>query len=148
MTLRKEEKAQEYLQWMLTPPAQRVPKTKRAWAEENDVAFKTLYNWEKADWFLKEVKAARGPLFSAWYGDIMGRMKEVVDTGADKDAVMAARLLMSLLELPEEKSKVIADGGDEFVKALEAMGLEIVKKVDVGTDTSETSAANSERSES
>lgn len=142
-TMRKEEEAQAYLQWLLTPPAQRSPKTKREFAESIGVGFKTLYNWEKTDWFIKEMRAAKGPLFAAWYGDIMGRMKEVVDTGADKDAVMAARLLMSLLELPEDQVKTQTSNTDDFVKALEAMGLEIVAKADVNSDDSETSAANS-----
>lgn len=144
----KEAKAQEYLEWLLTPPAQRSPKTKKEWAEQQGVTARTLTNWQKMDWFVKEIKAAKGPLLAAWYGDIMGRMKEIVDTGADKDAVMAARLLMSLLELPEETGKAPVQNGDEFIKALEAMGLEIVSKADVRTDTSETSSATSEQVQS
>jgi hypothetical protein len=145
----KEEKAREYLEWLLTPPAERSPKSKAEFAAQIGVVPKTLYNWEKMEWFLREVRTAKGPLLAAWYGDVVGRIKSVVDNGSDKDAIAAARLLMSLLELPEERSgKAAGSGIEEAAAAFKALGFELVKKDDDGTVGDEGGSASSEPSES
>jgi len=144
------EKARDYLDWLLTPRAQRVPKTKREFAESIGVSFKTLYNWEKTDWFLKEVKSAKGPLLAAWYGDIMGRLKSIVDEGSDKDSVMAARLLLTQLELPEEKGvSAIPQSVEDMLEAMKALGMKVVEETgSVRTESDETSSAVGEQVES
>jgi hypothetical protein len=45
-----------YLVWLLTPEDQRDPKTKKAWAEQNNVHQNTLGAWEKKKNFVERWK--------------------------------------------------------------------------------------------
>lgn len=121
-----DDKKELYLEWLLTPPAERSPRTKREFAEYIGVAHKTLYNWERSDWFINQIRKVKGTLSVRWYGDIVNRMKDVVDSGNDRDAINAAKLLLQHLEVPDVKTD---DGVDEekLAKALEEMGFTIVK---------------------
>lgn len=124
-----EDKATEYLNWLLTPPGERDPKTKGAFAESIGVAVKSLYNWEHSEWFQSQIRQARGPLYASWYGDIVGRMKEIVDTGIAKDAIAAARVLLPHLDVAEDDRQGEIDE-EALMKALAAMGIRIVEKDD------------------
>lgn len=45
-----------YLAWLLTPEDSRKPATKKAWAEEHEVHFNTVLNWEKKKQFIERWK--------------------------------------------------------------------------------------------
>jgi hypothetical protein len=47
---------ESYLAWLLTPEDSRVPATKKAWAEEHEVHFNTVLNWEKKKQFIERWK--------------------------------------------------------------------------------------------
>lgn len=122
-----EEKATEYLNWLLTPPGERAPKTKLAFAESIGVAAKSLYNWEHSEWFQSQIRQARGPLYASWYGDIVGRMKEIVDTGIAKDAIAAARVLLPHLDVAEDDRQADIDE-EALMAALAALGIKVVDR--------------------
>lgn len=45
---------EQYLEWLCTAPSERVPDSKRKYAEVNKVAVQTLRRWEKLEHFRKE----------------------------------------------------------------------------------------------
>lgn len=45
---------EQYLEWLVTPPAARVPKTQAEFARQMGVDTTTLRRWEKKDWFKSE----------------------------------------------------------------------------------------------
>ena len=45
--VRQDAKKMRYIEWLTTPPQERVPATERELARELDVIPKTLYNWKK-----------------------------------------------------------------------------------------------------
>ena len=42
------------MEWLLTPPSERVVRSKSKWGEENGVARRTLYDWERKPSFRAE----------------------------------------------------------------------------------------------
>lgn len=119
------DKAQKYLDWLLTPRGHRQPTSKQAFADGMGVSNKTLYNWERSDWFQSEMRAAKATFGVRWYGDILNRLKDVLDSGSDKDSLTAARILLQYLELPERQ---VDEKLDEktVLKALQAAGFQIL----------------------
>src|SRR3970040_162075 len=96
-----------YFNWMLTPPVERVPATKTELAAGMGISTQTLYNYEKDPDFRRRISSAKEQLSAAWYGDIMGRLKTVVDTGAESNAINAAKVLLQHLGIPQEPSQRI-----------------------------------------
>lgn len=119
----------EYLEWLLTPPSERDPKTKPELAEQLDVSLRTLYNWENSEFFqekLVEVKTRWGARF---YGDILGRLMEVVADGTDRDATAAARVLLGHLVVESSEAKkeqFSSEAAEKIKKYLEDEGFTVV----------------------
>jgi len=44
---------EDYLAWLLTPEAQRVPLLKKEWAAQHDIHYNTVTNWEKKKAFIE-----------------------------------------------------------------------------------------------
>ena len=106
----------EYLNWLMTPPGQREPATKKLMAEHLDVAPRTLYNWEGSDEFQREMRTLKGKWGVRWYGDILGRLMNVVQDGQDGNAIRAAQVLLQHLEIAPEKADEVVTS--EAVKAI------------------------------
>lgn len=121
----KQDIAEQYVSWLLTPPGYREPATKKEFAAAHGVNVRSLYNWEKSEWFRNKIKTEKGDLSVTWLGDILGRLKEIVDSGPPKDAVAASRVLLGYLEVPETERT----GPDEDTvrKILEAAGIKIAE---------------------
>lgn len=113
----KQDIAEQYVAWLLTPPAYRDPKTKKEFAQQMGVNVRSLYNWEKGEWFKNRIRSEKGDLSVTWLGDILGRLKEIVDSGPPKDAVAASRVLLSYLEVPEASEGVDEDSVRKILKA-------------------------------
>ncbi len=113
----------EYVAWMLTPPAYREPRDKIAFAAKFGVHRRTLYNWERSSWFAQRIRAEKGHMSASWLGDILGRLKMIVDSGPEKDAVAAARVLLGYLDVPEESGSRIDD--EALKEALRAAGIKV-----------------------
>ncbi len=101
-----------YFNWMMTPPIDRIPSTKREMAETMGVNVATLYRYEKDTLFQEKVAGAKRELGAAWYGDIMGRLKEVVDRGKPQESIAAARVLLKHLEVPSDANVGITGATD------------------------------------
>ena len=114
----------EYLNWLMTPPGQREPPTKKEMAQHLDVAPRTLYNWEGSDEFQRELRTLKGKWGVRWYGDILGRLMAVVQDGQDGNAIRAAQVLLQHLEIAPEKADevVTSDAVAAIAEALKDKG--------------------------
>lgn len=126
------ETKQEYLNWLLTPPTERSPRSKDAMAEQLGVTARTLYNWENSEEFQAELKSVKAKWGTRWYGDILGRLKGIIDEGTDRDAISAARVLLGHLHVEvEDKSH---DPTEDQVAAirelLEGQGYKVIHRSD------------------
>lgn len=106
----------EYLNWLLTPPTERIPRSKVDMAEELGVALKTLYNWENSEFFQTELQKIKAKWGTRWYGDVLGRLKDVIDQGTDRDAIAAARVLLGHMHVESEEKAIDVD--DELVNII------------------------------
>ena len=119
----------EYLNWLMTPPGQREPPTKKLMAEHLDVAPRTLYNWEGSDEFIRELRTLKGKWGVRWYGDILGRLMAVVQDGQDGNAIRAAQVLLQHLEVAPEKADetVTSEAVKAIEEALKEKGYKVVE---------------------
>ncbi len=119
----------EYLNWLMTPPAQREPATKKLMAEQLDVAPRTLYNWEGSDEFQRELRTLKGKWGVRWYGDILGRLMDIVQNGQDGNAIRASQALLQHLEIAPEKADetVTSEAVKAIEEALKAKGYKVVE---------------------
>lgn len=120
----------EYLEWLMTPPSERSPSTKLDMAEQLGVTQRTLYNWENTEEFQSQLRTLKAKWGTRWYGDILGRMKSIIDDGSDKDAISAARVLLGHLHVDvDEKGGEVSDDEVAAIReALEAGGYNVVKR--------------------
>lgn len=100
----KQDRMEAYFNWMMVPPAEREPQTKLEFASIIGISPQTLYSYEKDPDFRRKVSNAKEELSTRWYGDIMGRLKTIVDTGAEGNAINAAKLLLQHLSVPQDES--------------------------------------------
>jgi len=116
----------EYLEWLMTPPGDRQPPTKEAEAEHLGVSYRTLYNWEKEPHFQEKLRSLKLEWGSRWYPDILARLMDVVLNGPPAQSVGAAKVLLSHIEIKDEKA------GDlpEMEKELLAKMTAILKELD------------------
>ena len=84
----------QYLNWLMTPPAQREPATKDLMAKELDVARSTLYVWEDTPEFQEQLRQLKSKWGIKFHGEILGRLMEIVATGTDTAAIQAAKVLL------------------------------------------------------
>ena len=45
---------EKYLNWLLTPPHERIPSSQLKYCEQNDIDPTTVRRWQKKPWFIKE----------------------------------------------------------------------------------------------
>ena len=128
ISVQKEAEFEAYVEWLLTPPQYREPSTKKEFAEKFGVERRTLYNWEKSENFARRINDSKAHLAAAWYGDILGRLKSIVDDGPPKDSVAAARVLLNYLVVPEAVAGASEDEQKRLIEALKASGIEVVEK--------------------
>ena len=123
---------EEYMNWLLTPPGEREPSTKKEFAEEHNVSYRTLYYWEDEDDFqsaLRELKAKWG---TRWHGDILGRLMDIVQNGSDNAAVSASKVLLAHLRIPDDENDQLDNVGEDVKrairKALEEEGFSVINE--------------------
>lgn len=125
----------EYADWLMQPVGHRVPDTKKAFAEHHNVHVRVLFQWEKNEEFQRKVRGLKQQLGTAWYGDILNRLKDIVDDteGKPSDSINAAKTLLGHLDVPDEvKRKDSFELDDEALVAaakvaLGEMGWNVVK---------------------
>ena len=121
---------QEYLNWLLTPPGEREPSSKKAFAEENGVAYRTLYYWEEEETFQQALRKIKSKWGARWHGDILGRLMDIVQDGSDNASVSAAKVLLSHLNIPSEaraQEELDEDQKTLLAEMLEAAGYKVIK---------------------
>lgn len=123
----------EYLEWLLTPPAEREPGTKEEFAAQHGIVSGTLRNWEKTDRFQDELRKLKGLWGARWYGDILGRLMSIVVAGGDGAAIQASKVLLQHLEVGSADEQ--ADGPskeqlDAIRSALVEEGYTVVERAD------------------
>lgn len=85
---------QQYLDWLLTPPADRSPATKTEMAELLGVERKTLYNWEDSEEFQLALTQAKAKWSVRFESDVLNRLIRIIHEGTDRDAIAASRVLL------------------------------------------------------
>lgn len=88
----------EYLDWLLTPPGEREPSTKAAWAAEHGVVVSTMWKWEESPEFQEELRKLKGKWGVRFQGEILGRLMKIVSEGSDTAAIQAAKVLLPHLD--------------------------------------------------
>ena len=97
---------EEYLEWLLVPPGQRIPPTKTAFAAEHDIAHNTLLYWERSDEFQNKLIGFKRKMASAWYADILGGLYELSQNGPPAQRVAASKLLLDHLNVHPNEDEV------------------------------------------
>lgn len=95
----KRQRMEVYLNWLLTPPSQRVPQLKKELAASMDVQPETLWRYEQERWFQDELMSRRRGLFKVI--DVEGVLKTLLTIAIDpgnRQAVSAARTLLEWSE--------------------------------------------------
>jgi hypothetical protein len=121
----------EYLEWLLTPPAERDPKTKPEMAAQLDVSLRSLYNWENSDLFQEKLSDVKRKWGARFYGEILGRLMDVVQNGTDRDAGSATRVLLGHLVVDDvkesDKVSVNTESLEKLKAALKAEGYTVIE---------------------
>ena len=84
----------EYLEWLLTPPAERDPSTKTEMSERLGVAISTLWRWEQEPDFQEEMRQLKTKWGVRFHGDILARLMDIVTNGTDTSAIQASKVLL------------------------------------------------------
>ncbi len=85
---------EDYLDWLMSPPAERVPPTKNEVAVLLGVGTSTLYSWEKSAEFQEQLRQLKSKWGVRFHGEILGRLMDIVATGTDTSAIQAAKVLL------------------------------------------------------
>lgn len=115
----------DYLNWLMTPPTERDPQTKTAWAEQYGVAYNTLQYWEDSEEFKAALRGLKTKYGARWHAEILDEVMGVVRDGSPTAKVSAAKLLLQHLDLGEKEDKateVIPEAVEAIKKALEEQG--------------------------
>ncbi len=103
----KYDRMEAYLEWLMTPEAERAPKTKKAFAAKLDVTVQTLANYEKDLWFQRELnKRSRGLFKATKMLDVISSMVTIATNPENRNAVSAARLLLDWQDKIVEHEKI------------------------------------------
>lgn len=125
---------EEYLNWLLTPPGEREPSSKKAFAEENDVSYRTLYYWEEEEDFQEAQRKIKTKWGARWHGDILGRLMSIVAEGSDAAAVSASKVLLQHLHIPDDvrsQKEELNDDQKALIRELmEAAGYRVLDESD------------------
>ena len=85
---------EQYLEWLMAPPAERDPPTKEEVAVKLDVARSTLYLWENLPEFQEELRTLKIKWGVKFHGEILGRLMKIITEGTDTSAIQAAKVLL------------------------------------------------------
>jgi hypothetical protein len=111
----------EYLEWLMTPPGEREPPTKEAMALHLGVSSRTFYNWESEPHFQEKLRSLKLEWGSRWYPDILARLMDVVMNGPPAQSVGAAKVLLSHIEIKDEKAGDLPEMEKELLKKMTAI---------------------------
>lgn len=119
-----------YLEWLMTPPGEREPSSKEAFAEAEQVSSRTLYNWEQEDEFQEALRSLKVKWGNRWYPDILQSLMDTVLTGPPAQRVAAAKVLLQHIDIKEEANTGDLDVDNEAVRriseALRAAGYTVI----------------------
>jgi hypothetical protein len=121
---------EEYLEWLLAPPSQREPATKKDIAALLGVAMSTLYKWEDSPEFQEQLRMLKSKWGVKFHGEILGRLMEIVASGTDTAAIQAAKVLLPHIDTGPREVKeddLTAAHLVAIKEALKAQGYEVVE---------------------
>jgi hypothetical protein len=129
----KRERMATYVNWLLTPPSERDPKTKTALAESLGVSLQTLANYSKEAWVQREIgdkarRVARVDKLPA----VLENLYAIAAGDAESkpsEQVSAAKVLMDWLEKTSTVREATLDVNEMTDEALVGHVLEILQRV-------------------
>lgn len=124
---------EEYMNWLLTPPGEREPSSKKAFAEHHGIAYRTLYNWEEEEEFQAALRTIKGKWGARWHGDILGRLFDIVNNGSDSASISASKVLLNHLRIPtddREEHELSSDQEGVIRELLEGAGYKVINSKD------------------
>lgn len=124
-----DEVRQEYLEWLMTPPTEREPRTKSEVAAVLGVSERTLYNWEGSEEFQSALKGAKLKWGTRMVPEILGELMRIVSSAAkDSDRVSAARVLLNHLnvDVDDKADTPTSEQVAAVTKALEDAGYRVI----------------------
>lgn len=116
-----------YLEWLLVPPGQRTPSSKKDFSEMHDISHNTLLYWEKSEQFQQRLMEVKRAMSSAWYADILGGLFELSQNGPPAQRVAASKLLLdhlapSAVEQSEDEVKLSEETTERITAILKEAG--------------------------
>lgn len=105
---------EKYLEWMMTPPLEREPDTKKGFAELWDVSENTLQYWEKSEEFQQRLLTLKKEWGAKYYPDILGRLINIIQEGSDNAAVQASKVLLGHLQIKTEDEKIAEQDNEKI----------------------------------
>jgi len=125
-----DETKEQYLDWLMAPPAEREPKTKEDFAELVGVARSTLYSWENTPQFQEQLRMLKSRWGVKFHGEILGRLMDVVANGTDTAAIQAAKVLLPHIDTGPREVKeddLTAEHLIAIKKALAEQGFQVAE---------------------
>lgn len=115
----KRQRMEQYLEWAITPPQLREPRTKKGFAESIEVTVQTLANYDRDVWFQREAtKRSRGLFKATSATDVISTLTDIATDKEHKNAVSAARLLLEWMDkgTDEHSDTSFGDLSDDELK--------------------------------
>lgn len=111
----------EYLEWLMMPPGEREPASKEAMADHLGVTARTLYNWEREPEFQEKLRSLKVEWGNRWYPDILSKLMDIVSGGPPAQAVQAAKVLLSHIDIKDDGAKDSPEMEREVIKRMSAV---------------------------
>lgn len=121
----------EYLDWLMSPPAEREPSTKAEMAESLGVAVSTLWRWENEPEFQEELRSLKVKWGTKFHGEILGRLMNIVVNGTDTAAIQASKVLLPHLDpgtRAAEQEELIDEQIEAIREKLKALDYEVISR--------------------
>lgn len=104
----KRERMELYLEWLLTPPSRRQPKTKADFAASLGVDRSTLYKYERDPVFQREYQRLSRGLFKVEKAEkVIDTLFQIATDPDNRNAVSAARTLLEWMDKGTESEQGI-----------------------------------------
>jgi hypothetical protein len=120
----------DYLDWLLVPPGQRDPLTKKEFCELHGVSHNTLLYWEKSEEFQVKLLQFKRNMAAAHYPDLIGNLIELAHNAPPAVRVQATRLLLDHIDVgkavAEETEDIPKDAREKITAALREAGYKVV----------------------
>lgn len=125
----KREGIAEYLEWLLTPTAERIPPTKTELAELLGVSVQTLRNWSKDAWLQRELGERGRTLARVERAqDILDSLYEQARDPENPRSVQAAKVLLDYMDRPADQGAT-ADPSELTDEELAEIALQILQRL-------------------